>query len=522
MAAVTYTAKGTAQSYNLAGVASLSVAGVVLTTGRAIIVCLAFDDIGETDSLAWGATPLTLVRAASANGARLEVWAAYNVTGGTDTVAWSSLILPNAVAMTVCEVGNVLAAPADGNNGATGTSATPNSGTVTGALPYEMLIGAVATEGPDTDTAGTWGASWTAGQRLGTTAGLTGDLNMTISEAFRPTTTIGPRDASKSGITSRDWAAAIIALKATEQTLSPATVAGVGAAVLASVIVGVSTVAGIGGVPPINTTIFAASTVSGAGKANAPASAGVVDASYGPTVPTTQNFLSVRATAPANLGDANAATETLYRNSTPPTSGTAEVKATAMADVPPEQQFSAISHVVFRAIAHINDIGPYARMTGPASNWPGGAPNTRIAWKVGAAEAEAALVNDDPAIGTGIVGDPLGGPPIPAVGFVLRRFPDAMESGDALALDFNCRTAPILVQPNGSPWTWAAINALVDVAIRYSWSGASPAAADLDGQEVLLDIYGPQGSNNPDILMTHRVSRTIVMESKMQVTPLGG
>lgn len=94
------------------------------------------------------------------------------------------------------------------------TSTSPSSG-VTSATTQadELLIGVVGTEGSADDSAGTWGDSFLAGPRAGTTGGAD-DENITISMGYRIVDATGSYTASKSGITSRDWAAIIGTFKA--------------------------------------------------------------------------------------------------------------------------------------------------------------------------------------------------------------------------------------------------------------------------------------------------------------------
>ena len=88
-----------------------------------------------------------------------------------------------------------------------GTSTTPNS-TAAGptTVAKEVVIGAVGTRGPLSDDAGTWGVSLLAHQRIGTEA-LPAAANATVATAYRIVYATGSFTASKSGITSRAWAA---------------------------------------------------------------------------------------------------------------------------------------------------------------------------------------------------------------------------------------------------------------------------------------------------------------------------
>jgi hypothetical protein len=100
-----------------------------------------------------------------------------------------------------------------------GSGTTPSSGAATTIAADQLLIGAVGTEGPSGDTAGTWQNSFTEGPRDGTTGG-TADTNITVSMGYRIVSTAGSYTAAKSGITSRDWAAGIATFKTTDTGIS--------------------------------------------------------------------------------------------------------------------------------------------------------------------------------------------------------------------------------------------------------------------------------------------------------------
>lgn len=108
--------------------------------------------------------------------------------------------------------GIVLASPVDRTASAIGTSDSPSSGATAQTTSLnEILLGFVATFGPDGDTAGTWGADVDQNtQRLGTTGG---GNNVTISSAAELVSSIGTYTASKTGITSQEWAAGILTIK---------------------------------------------------------------------------------------------------------------------------------------------------------------------------------------------------------------------------------------------------------------------------------------------------------------------
>lgn len=119
----------------------------------------------------------------------------------------------DAVAAAIVKITGLAASPKDGSSTGTGNGTSPSSG-ATGTLAQadEICIGAIGTEGPPTDAAGTWSNSFNAGQRDGTdTAGATS--NVTISEGYLIVSATTAQTAAKTGIQSRDWAAAIATYK---------------------------------------------------------------------------------------------------------------------------------------------------------------------------------------------------------------------------------------------------------------------------------------------------------------------
>jgi hypothetical protein len=148
---------------------------------------------------------------------RLYIFAAYDVnplpTGSSITITYNPAITARAAVVSVFR-GLANSATVDQTHTGTGSSAAPSSGaTTTTTQAAELLIGAIGTEGLDGDIAGTWDNSFTAGPRLGTTGG-TADTNITISLGYQIVSATGAYTASKSGITSRDWAAMIATFKA--------------------------------------------------------------------------------------------------------------------------------------------------------------------------------------------------------------------------------------------------------------------------------------------------------------------
>jgi len=95
------------------------------------------------------------------------------------------------------------------------SSDNPSVGPVTTTQADELLIGAIGTEGPVGDDAGTWDNSFTAGPRDGTTGA---SYEWTISMGYRIVSSIGDYTAEKSGITEQYWAATIATFEAASST----------------------------------------------------------------------------------------------------------------------------------------------------------------------------------------------------------------------------------------------------------------------------------------------------------------
>ena len=160
---------------------------------------------------------------------RTYIFAAYNVnalsSGSAITITHTSVAVRAAVASSFSGLAEVnvldqsLGNPAPGDQGQTsGTSPTVGP-TGTTVQANELLIGAVGTEGPFQDDAGTWENGFTAGPRTGTTLD-TVTSNWTVSMGYRIVSSTGAYTAQKSGITDRYWAAAIATFKTENILLS--------------------------------------------------------------------------------------------------------------------------------------------------------------------------------------------------------------------------------------------------------------------------------------------------------------
>lgn len=210
--AITRTAKSTAS--NKTSGTTLTLASVAMTAGDLLVVSLAYDD--ETlNSVTWGTEVLTLGDPVLGAGVRTRLaWKVIATTGTqTITATWANPLVAKAfvAASYHCSTaGQTLVEDSNATNAGTGTAASTAavSPAIVGGTD-SMLVAVVGTEGPSSDTAGTWVTPSTNGQRVGTT-GNPAAGNVTVSEAYTLGPTAGSTPAlSKTGMTSRDWGAAI-------------------------------------------------------------------------------------------------------------------------------------------------------------------------------------------------------------------------------------------------------------------------------------------------------------------------
>lgn len=139
------------------------------------------------------------------------------IGSGSSTITLSGLTTGDSKAVSFYKFGGLAESPLDKNSVNTGSSSTPSSGaTETLIQPDQIILGAIGTEGPDGDAAGSWttGTNNVSGneQRLGTT-GSAAAGNITISTAAEIISSFDAQTAEKTGIDSRDWAAVIVTFK---------------------------------------------------------------------------------------------------------------------------------------------------------------------------------------------------------------------------------------------------------------------------------------------------------------------
>ncbi len=146
---------------------------------------------------------------ASLGASSLLFVAVYRPTApGTGSVRFTSATVDPKIGVGYQLVRGLAAAPVDKKVRATGSSASPDSGnTATTTQASEFLAGAVLTEGPPADAAGTWADAFVADARAGATPA-------TLSLGHKGVAATGAYRAAKTGITARPWAAYLITLKA--------------------------------------------------------------------------------------------------------------------------------------------------------------------------------------------------------------------------------------------------------------------------------------------------------------------
>lgn len=208
---VTRTAKSSANSKSSGSI--ITIPSMALTTGALLVVHLAYDD-QTLASLTWGSEVLTLGDPVLGAGVRTRLAWAVIATGGTQTLTatWAADLVAKVMIATQYTSnlsGGVLHEDSNATNTGTGTAASTAAVSPIVGGTDSVLVGVVGTEGPSGDTAGTWATPSTNGVRVGTT-GNPAASNVTASEGYQLAPTAASTPAlSKTGMTSRDWGAAI-------------------------------------------------------------------------------------------------------------------------------------------------------------------------------------------------------------------------------------------------------------------------------------------------------------------------
>jgi hypothetical protein len=190
---------------------SLTLTNVTVDEGSTLKVFVGCDL--AADGVTWNGLALANDLSVESTEFRLECWNLHDCPAGTGSVvADYSVSGPYfKCAFTVVEVQNAAASPLDRMSSAAGTGTSPSSGTTAATTQAnEVCLGAVLTEGPQSDDHGTWANGWSDGQVVGTVGG---GANVTVDDGYKFVYATGTQVAAKTGITSRDWAAACLTLK---------------------------------------------------------------------------------------------------------------------------------------------------------------------------------------------------------------------------------------------------------------------------------------------------------------------
>lgn len=212
--AVTRTARITAANSKTSGT-TLTATSFALNVDDLLVVYLSYDDV-TLDSVTWGTQVMTLGDPVLGAGVRTRLaWCVADATATRAvTATWATALTAKAMVAdsfrsSVVATGATWIDDSNSTDIGVGTAAsTPATDPITGGTE-SVRVGIVGTEGPSGDTAGTWVEPNTASSRTGTT-GSSAASNVTVSAAYRlAPTAASTTGLSKTGMTSRDWGAAI-------------------------------------------------------------------------------------------------------------------------------------------------------------------------------------------------------------------------------------------------------------------------------------------------------------------------
>jgi hypothetical protein len=195
--AITRTAKGAiADKTNQTTWTALS--SVSMASGDYLLVGAVGDLISS--GITWNGITVPLV---GGNGGA-NMYGLLVASGAAGNIVVTFGAASGAHALFATSVSGLASSALDVSSGNNGTSTTPSDPGVTTNKAVEIFIGALYTNGPSGDAVGTWGNSWSAGQRAGT-IGSGATSNYTIQEGFKIVSAIESSQASLTGITSRAW-----------------------------------------------------------------------------------------------------------------------------------------------------------------------------------------------------------------------------------------------------------------------------------------------------------------------------
>lgn len=501
--AITRTAKGTASAYDDEfGTDRCELASVAIAEGASVIIEVAHSPLfSAPSSVTWNGLALALDNSAlNASGVHTRIYSKHGCTAatGTASVIFGSAQIAAGVCIAVAQ-GSSDAGPLalDQISAATGLGVSPSSSaTSTTTAADELLIGVVGDALAGLNVGGTWDNSFTDGQAVN-------DANqIALSEGYRIVAATGSYTASKSLATSGQWAACIATYKAsvTSQTSTPSAVASVGAGVAGAGIAGAvtstpaavaSTGAGVAGLGVPGAVVSTPSAADSAGDVPSPTSlegvdvsqpaavgsvgevptpvSFVVDGSYDPSAVTTLPVdlagnvgMTLRPTTPATLGDQSRSSQEDSGLIIVSGSGDINLFATVIEDS--IGAASAVSYLKLYAYVSTSDIVPDPNVYVPCISpkfilkVSGGA---RAFYDLASGSVPAAGVFDQPV-------------------WVSQN---------------------ITTRPTGGDWTFPDIDNLVELGITAHYTLGSGQYTNLRLDEVWLEVWGPQGSLVPPIVV---------------------
>jgi hypothetical protein len=184
----------------------------------------------------------------------------------------------------------------------------------------------------------------------------------------------------------------------------------------------------------------------------------------------------IRPAAPSLLGDGlfYTITESPESNQTPVANSRTSILATTWNDAPPGAVGAITSVEFFAAAYHLDMDLSVAGLTGV------------FVLQVGATAIEVPRIGGGrfPRFSSPPVNEP--GDPVPTSGYI-------SQSG------------PIATQPNGNPWTWAAVNGIVSSGVRAKWTGL-PGWVDFYCDDMWIEVSGTGGGGNARRAFRCRIS----------------
>lgn len=213
--AISRTAKGTVS--NKSSDLTLSISDVEITSPSTLLVLLAYDSGSGHPEVSWGPHQLMMRARVSGGGLACRVYKFFKRHGQhtNEVIATWTTTAPTSKVMIATEISEVNRIDRKRVNSQLATT-TPSSGALRNSnYVNEIFIGALASEGPPTDTVGTPANSYSSGQRVGV-SGAPPLTNITLHEIYKIVSTKESTRARKTGATERDWCSILVMLHATD------------------------------------------------------------------------------------------------------------------------------------------------------------------------------------------------------------------------------------------------------------------------------------------------------------------